>query len=99
MGGDLAWIPPRRIAQFTAHRPAHSCFVAATHCRRRTAGGARIHHWPDVRKKLTLYAFDAATGKFGTPIYEDPKLSTVEAVPVAAHEPPRWYWSTLNPDA
>jgi hypothetical protein len=48
-------------------------------------------------KKLTLYAFDAETGRFGTPIYEDPKLSAVEAVPVAAHEPPRWYWSTLNP--
>ena len=22
----------------------------------------------------------------------------MEAVPVAAHEPPRWYWSTLNPE-
>jgi len=30
-------------------------------------------------------------------IYEDPKLASVAAVPVATHEPPRWYWSTLNP--
>lgn len=48
-------------------------------------------------KKLALYAFDAAQGRFGALIYEDPKLSSVAAVPVAAHEPARWYWSTLNP--
>ncbi|MBZ5670662.1 MAG: hypothetical protein LAO04_13150 [Acidobacteriia bacterium] len=49
-------------------------------------------------KKLALYAFDAAQGRFGALIYEDPKLSSLAAVPVAAHEPPRWYWSTLNPE-
>lgn len=49
--------------------------------------------------KFDLYAFDAASGKFGEPIYQDPKLSSVQAVPVAAHHVPRWYWSTLNPQA
>jgi hypothetical protein len=48
--------------------------------------------------KLALYTFDPALARFGTPIFEDPKLSAVEAVPVAAHEPPRWFWSTLKPD-
>jgi hypothetical protein len=48
--------------------------------------------------KSTLYTFDATAGKFGAPIYDDPELAAVAAVPVAAHETPRWYWSTLNPD-
>jgi hypothetical protein len=47
---------------------------------------------------VDLYAFDAAHGQFAGLIYADPKLSSVEAVPVAAHPVPRWYWSTLNPD-
>ncbi len=53
---------------------------------------------PTSAKKLTLYAFDTAIGRFGAPVYDDPKFSAAEAVPVAAHEQPRWYWSTLNPE-
>ena len=49
--------------------------------------------------RFDLYAFDSASGQFGELIYRDPKLSSVEAVPVAAHPVPRWYWSTLNPKA
>lgn len=49
--------------------------------------------------RFDLYAFDAASGQFGELIYRDPKLSSVQAVPVAAHPVPRWYWSTLNPQA
>jgi len=48
--------------------------------------------------KLALYSFDAESGKFSSPLFQDPKLSAVEAVPLAAHESPRWYWSTLNAD-
>ncbi len=47
--------------------------------------------------KFDLYAFDAASGRFGAPIIQDPKFSSVQAVPIASHEVPRWYWSTLNP--
>jgi len=47
--------------------------------------------------KLALYSFDTERGKFGPLIYRDPELPSVAAVPMAAHEPPRWYWSTLNP--
>jgi hypothetical protein len=49
--------------------------------------------------RFDLYTFDSARGQFGELIYRDPKLSSVEAVPVAAHSVPRWYWSTLNPKA
>ena len=45
--------------------------------------------------KLTF--IDTATGAMRSALDEDPKLATVQAVPVASHEPPRWYWSTLNP--
>jgi len=48
-------------------------------------------------RRLDLYAFDTARGRFEGLIYRDPKLSSVAAVPVAAHPAPRWYWSTLNP--
>lgn len=53
---------------------------------------------PGKVKSSTVYSFDAASGKFGTATYADPKLVAVEAIPVAAHEVPVWYWSTLNPD-
>jgi hypothetical protein len=49
--------------------------------------------------KFDLYAFDYAHGKFQAPIYEDSELSSLEAVPVAPHPAPRWYWSTLSPAA
>jgi hypothetical protein len=49
--------------------------------------------------KFDLYAFDSSSGKFGELLYQDSKLSSVQAVPVAAHHVPRWYWSTLNPQA
>ena len=99
LGGQSRLDSPRRVAQCTAHGPAHSRFVAAARCRAMNCWSrANPHRRARQERNSTLYAFDAATGKFGAPIYEDPKLSTVEAVPVAAHEPPRWYWSTLNPD-
>jgi hypothetical protein len=49
--------------------------------------------------KFDLYAFDSGSGKFGAPIYQDPKLSSVQAATVSTHPAPRWYWSTLNPQS
>jgi hypothetical protein len=49
--------------------------------------------------RFDLYSFDFSRGKLQAPIYEDSELSSVEAVPVAAHPVPRWYWSTLDPEA
>ncbi len=54
---------------------------------------------PRAAGKFDLYSFDLDHGMFQDPIYEDSELSSVEAVPVAAHPAPRWYWSTLNPEA
>jgi len=47
--------------------------------------------------RFALYTFDAERAAFAQMIFEDPGLSSVAAAPVAAHDPPRWYWSTLNP--
>jgi hypothetical protein len=97
LGGDLAWI--RRGALHNA--PLTAPPILASSPQPIAADELLVaREFPSsspTEKKLTLYAFDPATGRFITPIYEEPKFSTVEAVPVAAHEPPRWYWSTLNP--
>jgi hypothetical protein len=97
LGGDLAWI--RRGALHNA--PLTAPPILASSPQPITADEllvARESSGSLTGKKLTLYSFDAAMGKFVTSLYDDPKLSTVEAVPVAAHEPPRWYWSTLTPE-
>jgi hypothetical protein len=54
---------------------------------------------PRAAGKFDLYSFDFAHGKFQALIYKDADLSSIEAVPVAAHPAPRWYWSTLSREA
>jgi hypothetical protein len=49
------------------------------------------------KERFDLYAFDVARGQLGEALYADSKLSSLDAVPVSGHTPPRWYWSTLNP--
>jgi len=97
-GGDLTWI--RRGARHNS--PLMAAPVLTSSPQPINAGELLVAREsttsPHAVKKLTLYAFDTAKGTFGAPLYEDPKLSSVEAIPVAAHEAPRWYWSTLNPE-
>jgi hypothetical protein len=98
VGGQLAWI--RRGA---VHNEPLTAPTLQTMSPQPIAGNELIVSRQSVGGtpagiKSTLYAFDAGAGKFGAPIHNDPKLAAVEAVPVAAHESPRWYWSTLNPD-
>jgi hypothetical protein len=57
---------------------------------------ARRTSAPQSSGKFDLYSFDYVHGKFQAPIYQDSELSSIEAVPVAAHAAPRWYWSTLR---
>jgi hypothetical protein len=57
---------------------------------------ARRASAPQSPGKFDLYSFDYVSGKFQAPIYQDSELSSIEAVPVAAHAAPRWYWSTLR---
>lgn len=54
---------------------------------------------PAGAAKFDLYAFDSDKGEFGDPVYEDPKLSSVQAVPVAPRPVPRWFWSIVKPES
>lgn len=49
--------------------------------------------------RFDLYAVDASTGRGNELIFRDDRLSSVQATPVAAHDVPRWFWSTVNPQA
>jgi hypothetical protein len=97
LGGGLAWI--RRGALHNSlltsfQTPALSPQPLAPE-KLVVARGSSGRNPPGDR--LALYSFNTVSGKFDGLIYEDPKLSSVAAAPVAAHEPPRWYWSTLDP--
>ncbi len=54
---------------------------------------------PRAAAKFDLYSFDILRGEFQAPVYRDLELSSIEAVPVAAHHTPGWYWSTLSREA
>ena len=47
--------------------------------------------------RFDLYSFDVARGRTGEALFADPGFSSLDAAPVASHQPPRWYWSILNP--
>ena len=49
------------------------------------------------KERSDLYSFDVAQGRIGETLFADSKLSSLDAVPVSSRTPPRWYWSTLNP--
>ena len=57
---------------------------------RRTSGGP-------AGERFDLYAFDVAHGHADEALFADPTFSSLDAVPVASHPQPRWYWSILNP--
>jgi hypothetical protein len=97
VGGELA-----QIRRGALHNSVISPLRAVSWSPRRLNGETLIVARKTVGSgpaggKFDLYAFDSAEGKFGEPLYQDPKLSSVQAEPVAAHPAPRWHWSTLNP--
>jgi hypothetical protein len=97
VGGELAMI--RRGA---LHNSSLSPLTAISWSPRPLEAGKLIvarRNPASGNSKFDLYAFDSASGRFGELVYQDPKLSSVQAAPVSAHPVPRWYWSTLNPQA
>jgi hypothetical protein len=99
VGGELAAIR-RGALHNSSLSPAQTISWSPRPLEARKLIVARENAAPGINPgRFDLYAFDSASGQFGELIYRDPKLSSVEAVPVAAHPVPRWYWSTLNPKA
>ncbi|HXX21949.1 MAG TPA: hypothetical protein VEO19_02225 [Terriglobia bacterium] len=94
-GGDLA-----TIRRGTTHNSILGPASALIWSPRQLEGArlivARRVSAPRAAGKFDLYSFDVVHGKFQAPIYEDSELSSIEAVPVAAHPAPRWFWSTLR---
>jgi len=49
--------------------------------------------------KFDLYAFDMKKQMLGDVIFSDPKLSSIQAVPLVANPVPKHFWSMLNLDS
>ena len=49
--------------------------------------------------KFDLYTFDLKKQLDGNLIYSDPKLSSIQAVPLVANPVPKRFWSTLNSES
>ena len=104
-GAELAWIRRGEVHNASLTAPGGAIISAAPLSAEKLAVAREVSFAPGnpvlnhegASGKFALFAFDVTQGKFAEVIYEDPKLSSLAAEPVAAHEPPRWYWSTLNP--
>lgn len=53
----------------------------------------------ETQPRFDLYAVRVKPGALGKRIFADPKLSSIQAIPVAPHAVPKHYWSTLNPES
>lgn len=49
--------------------------------------------------KFNLYAVHMGGGTSGELVFSDPKLSSIQAIPVAAHVVPKKFWSLLGEDS
>ncbi len=97
-GGQLAWIRPgalharaitsAKFVSWSAHALDEGRLIVAREAVNSSAG----------RGTFGLYAYDLSTKSFGETIYLDPKLSSVEPVPVEVGPIPLIYWSVLHPD-
>lgn len=71
--------------------------------RQLAAGTLIVSKWiPALRNapgRFALYAFDLQSRTFGERIYEDPQVSSIQAVPLAPRDVPKKFWSLVNPEA
>jgi len=98
-GGELAMIRPGALHNSTLSPLSPVAWSPAKLAGERLLVARKNPRAPASPEKFSLYTYDAARGAFGSLVYEDSKLSSVEAVPVTAHARPRWYWSTLKPES
>jgi hypothetical protein len=98
-GGELAMIRPGALHNSTLRPLAPVVWSPSRLAGERLLVARKNPRAPTSPEKFSLYTYDTARGAFGSLVYEDAKLSSVEAVPVTAHARPRWYWSTLKPES
>ena len=96
-GGELAWIRPGALHN-SVITPPNSIYGSA-----RVLDGNRLVVAKEVSGssaaagKFGLYVFNLATRSVGEAIYNDPKLSSVQAVPLEPRPAPLVYRSILHP--
>ena len=98
-GGELAMIRRGKLHNSTFSPLAPPSFSPRPLNENELIVSRRTGAVANATSKFDLYAVESGSGRLEEVIYKDPKLSSVQAVPVAAHAVPRWYWSTLNPEA
>jgi hydrazine synthase alpha subunit-like protein len=53
----------------------------------------------DSQPKFDLYVLQTKSGTLRERVFSDPKLSSVQPLPVLPHDVPKRFWSTLNPES
>ncbi len=96
-GGQLAWIRPGTLGVSVA-TPQNSNYWSA-----HTLDGNRLvvsevgSGSSGMNGNFGLYVFNSATKSLGKVIYDNPKFSSVQAVPLEPRPVPKYYWSILHP--
>lgn len=96
-GGMLAWIRPGALHNSLITPPA-SIYWSAHELQGKTLVVAKRNAVSSAKgSRFNLYAFNLQSETLGPLIYQNPRLSSVQAVPLTPRPPPRYYWSILHP--
>ena len=99
VGGELAWIRPGALRASAITQPpwiygsAHVLQEATLVVAKQSPG------LPAAKREFDLYSFDLASKTLGDLLYRKPNFSAMQAVPLASHASPEYYWSILHPEA
>ena len=96
-GGSLAWIRPGSLHNSLITQPKTN-YWSAHELEGETLVVAKKDSAPAATNgRFDLYAFNLQGKTLGQLIYRNPKLSSVQAVPLMPHPVPKKYWSILHP--
>lgn len=96
-GGRLAWIRPGSLHN-SVITPPKSVYWSAHELKGETVLVSKRDAAPSLPSgRFDLYAFNLQRRTLGRLIYKNPKLSSVQAVPLDRHRKPLEYWSILHP--
>ncbi len=97
-GGRLAWIRPGALHNSVITHAASVYWSAHVLDGNELLVARRDSGSTAKTGKFGLYAFNLTNHSLGKEIYDNPKFSSVEAVPVEPHAIPLYYPSILHPD-
>ncbi|MEJ2008572.1 MAG: hypothetical protein P8Z30_10530 [Acidobacteriota bacterium] len=97
-GGQLAWIRPGALHNTVVTPPSSVYWSVRALDGNRLVVAKENSGSSSKAGHFGLYVFNLASKSVGKAIFNDPKFSSVEAVPVESRAIPRYYWSILHPD-